>query len=437
MNTFQKVNKLVIILSITVIPLVFAPIGKYTDYFYLPKVNTLFLLLSGYLLYILVRRKMAMSFIEKDRINYSLCIFLVLLIISIFFSGNAMMSIHGAPFREEGLSTIIMYMLLFIAARMQPKVDEKFFIYILGTALIVAFYGIIQFCGVDPFPRDFIRSTWQNISFSTMGNPNFLGSYLVLVLPISTYLYIFKGARSGLAAFSILFLCLLCTRTRGAWLGTIFSMVSFLGLHFIVYGLKQNQKGRYIILLIFTMSIVILFNVQTGGMLVERVATMSNDAKDILVNNNMADKAGSSRFFIWKRVVQMISHRPFFGYGIENLAPPFVKLYEKDMIDSLGYVLAIDKAHNEYLHIAVSSGIPSLMAYITFIILALKMGWMRLQKNEYVLPLLSSVLGYLVQAFFNISVVSVAYIFWVFLGLMVSNTHEGNQDKVNTLNEGV
>jgi len=36
-------------------------------------------------------------------------------------------------------------------------------------------------------------------------------------------------------------------------------------------------------------------------------------------------------------------------------------------------------------------------------------------------PLFSAILGYLVQAFFNISVVSVAYVFWVFLGLLAGD----------------
>lgn len=39
-----------------------------------------------------------------------------------------------------------------------------------------------------------------------------------------------------------------------------------------------------------------------------------------------------------------------------------------------------------------------------------------------IIPLLCSVIGYLVQAFFNISVVSVAYVYWIALGMLSNIT---------------
>ena len=80
----------------------------------------------------------------------------------------------------------------------------------------------------------------------------------------------------------------------------------------------------------------------------------------------------------------------------------------------------VDKAHNEYLHIAVTTGIPSLIVYCLFITQILWQSLPKVRKNCLYLPYIASVLGYLCQAFFNISVVSVAYIFWVFLGFICS-----------------
>ena len=52
-----------------------------------------------------------------------------------------------------------------------------------------------------------------------MGNPNFLGSYLVLLIPIAMHLFIVKSKKYASAIFCALLYCLLCTMTRGAWLG--------------------------------------------------------------------------------------------------------------------------------------------------------------------------------------------------------------------------
>ena len=133
-----------------------------------------------------------------------------------------------------------------------------------------------------------------------------------------------------------------------------------------------------------------------------------------------ADYAGAERGFIWKRVVELIKRRPLVGYGIENLGEVFNKYYGQDMIDLWGEVRYVDKAHNEYLHIAVTSGIPSLLSYLIFTIQIIKKGFTKLHNDSIMLLLLSSVLGYMTAAFFNISVVSVAYVYWIFLGMIAS-----------------
>jgi len=62
-------------------------------------------------------------------------------------------------------------------------------------------------------------------------------------------------------------------------------------------------------------------------------------------------------------------------------------------------------------HIAVTTGIPSLIVYLSLVTKVLRVGFTRLRENDTYCPFVASVLGYLVQAFFNISVVSVAYMF--------------------------
>lgn len=423
MNKFQNNAKLTVLIALAGIPLVFLPLGGGFDHFYFPKLIAMFILLFSFLIIYLFNLKKIGNIIENDWINKSLLLYLFLLIFSTFYADNVTLAIFGSIGRLEGIITITMYMGLFLIARYCPKLNDKFFFIVLASAMIISIYGISQYFGFDPFIRDVIRTNWGYRSFSTMGNPNFLGSYLVLVIPISIYFFIIKKQKVGLILYMILLYCLLSTSTRGSWLGTIASIISFISLHFFFCKIRRDEFNRYVTLFIFSIIIVMLFNFQTGGELLNRFLSITNDAKTLLANGENSDYTGAHRGFIWKRVIELIKNRPMFGYGIENLGIAFEKYYSQDMIELWGNIINVDRAHNEYLHISVTSGIPSLIAYLSFVILILRNGFLKLKYDKYMLLLMSSVIGYIVAAFFNVSVVSVAYIYWISLGLIASNTN--------------
>ena len=84
----------------------------------------------------------------------------------------------------------------------------------------------------------------------------------------------------------------------------------------------------------------------------------------------------------------------------------------------------VDKAHNEYLQIAVTIGIPALLTYLTLIGIILFKS-VRLSKSaSFLIPLNIALISYLIQAFFNISVVSVAPLYWALLGVICSYINE-------------
>lgn len=80
----------------------------------------------------------------------------------------------------------------------------------------------------------------------------------------------------------------------------------------------------------------------------------------------------------------------------------------------------IDKAHNEYLQYAVTLGIPALIVYFAFVISIIKKHINEIDNNNVKLILYFVVVSYLVQAFFNISTVGIAPLFWFTLGLLDS-----------------
>lgn len=428
-SKLDNVAKVTVILALSVIPAVFVPLGGTTDHFYLPKVAAMIILALSFLAVLAINKIRFKDIVQKDRINISLFIYFILLAASVYAAENKVFAIIGVPGRWEGLVTITLYMFLFITARLYLVPDEGLFKIILVTAIIVSIYGILQTMNFDPFPRDVLRENWSKRAFSTMGNPNFLGSYIVLIIPTSIYFYIIKKNITGLTAYAILFYCLLSTGTRGAWLGTIASIMAFAAIHYMYFRYSKGEFTRYIILLVITILLLALYNFNTEGAFIDRFLSIARDANEFLTKGDRADYSGANRGFIWKRVAELIKKRPLTGYGIENLGEAFKKYYTKDMIELWNEVRYLDKAHNEYLHIAVTSGIPSLLVYLTFISQIILKGLFRLKNCKTALLILSSVIGYMTAAFFNISVVSVAYVYWIFLGLLAGSN--GNCYKFN------
>ena len=284
--------------------------------------------------------------------------------------------------------------------------------------MIVSIYGICQYFGLDPIPRDEIRLNWVGNAFSTMGNPNFLGSFLVLMLPLQLFRFLNESKRRYLLVSTLIYLCLLLTFTRSAQLG--FIVILLIVTFYVVK--RKNLWKNYLVLAVVFVAITVFVNQYSNGNLLGRFMSIGKEAQVLLEKEEGYEKAGANRIYIWLRTIDLVKESPWVGYGLENLEEVFVENFEDEMIEKYGVIFLVDRAHNEYLHIAVSSGIPALIVYLIFLLLCLKKGFDLVRKDMRYLPIFTAVLAYLVQAFFNISVVSVAYIFWIFLGAISSET---------------
>lgn len=346
-----------------------------------------------------------------------LVVYAVLLMLSVFFSYNLKLSVMGRLYREEGIFTLLLYLFLFYFSFRYLALNEKIMKLIVFVATIVSIHGVLQYFGFD-----FLIAQGTVIRpFSTFRNPNFLGSYLVLVLPLAIYLHIINKKKIHFFGFSvfIIYFVLLATYTRGSWVG---AFISFLCFIFFCRKSKMEFRNLYKVIFVFGLATLIFISVDNSDFLA-RVTSIGTDAVSFLKRDNNYDYAGSFRIFIWERVIQLIAQRPWIGYGPEALGDVFTNTYRQEVISRFGYII-FDKAHNEYLHIAVTSGIPALLTYLLLVVTILKESVKKIYQNPIMIPIFSSVIGYLVQAFFNISIVSSAHLYWIFLGALMYLSNE-------------
>lgn len=413
-----KVKNLLFYLVVGFIPLVLIPIDGTLETAW-PKLVFL-AIIAMLFIYISVRRSDSVTFMENTLENRFLAGYFVLVVISMFFSMDPAVSFRGSVYRHDGLIAFTLYMFSYLVARNAKNVEKVMFPLVTVTAMIVAFYGILQFYNIDPIPADLYALQWTNKAFATMGNPNFLGSYLVLSIPMPLYLYFYKGRRFGLFAYNILFLGLLCTQTRGAWIGAFLSLIAFLILHKVRRGFTKAEKKKVIIVFTASLAVIAFFAFTSNNLFMVRFLSVFIDFSKIVKREEDAAMGGSMRIYVWGKVIELIKMRPLFGYGLDTMYIAMNTFFRGEIISDFGKYVNWDKSHNEYLNIAVSSGLLSLGAYLGFIFLSLKKGFRRLRLHPAFVPLLAAVIGYLIQALFNIQVVMVYYVFFSYLGILTS-----------------
>ncbi len=161
-----------------------------------------------------------------------------------------------------------------------------------------------------------------------------------------------------------------------------------------------------------------------------------------LVDNKIADRiepinaehigfegkelVGSSRGYIWSRTIPLLKNCILTGYGADTFAYVFPQhdFLAKYYSYAEGFHITVDKPHNLYLQIFISNGLVALIAFLgiclfylvdCFRLYALKKEYRT--EQIYGAAVMLAIVGYLTAGMFNDSVVSVAPMFWILLGV--------------------
>lgn len=150
------------------------------------------------------------------------------------------------------------------------------------------------------------------------------------------------------------------------------------------------------------------------------------------------ERVGSARGYIWSRTLPMLKDTWLIGYGPDTYSLHFPQYDVIGKINAYDTArIIVDKPHNLYLQIIVSTGLPSLLAlialFVTYCVLWIK--HIRSTDKDDIRRWMSigifvAICGYLVAGLFNDSVVSVAPVFWILWGLGIGLTSSSTQLQV-------
>jgi O-antigen ligase len=414
----------ILLFPLMIFPWGYDPIFTTPKYFYLQ----MFVFITW--LFIIFKRKYQTIQLDKDhyKIEIIVSIFISLVCLSTVLSENPMTSIYGTENRSEGLFTFIAYgsILLFSYRFLKGTHLQNVIKGIVVVSVFVSIYGILQHYQLDFLPRSSGRIGYDR-SYAFFGNPNFYGSYLVLIMMLGIALYLTainkKTTLFYLTAVSLGHIALLFTGTRSGWLG-VFCALLFLTV--VVIFKRKNLWKKWLALFFILMSLTVIINLVEQGDFVNRFGSIISDASKI-AQNETTGREGSSRWFIWENSLPLIKDYFWIGSGPDTFRYVFPSTPEEREQYLGNRFMIVDKAHNEYLQLAITLGVPALILYLSLIAFVIRKAFQAIRiasDNEKIIlyGLLSAILGYLVQAFFNISVVSVAPFFWVLLGITLAKS---------------
>lgn len=376
-------------------------------------------------------------------------IFIAGLGLTLFFSLNLPLSFYGSYDRQAGYSSFLFYFLWFIllvyniktinnrtsAKSPQDTVGNKIdrlLVVVVISSFLVSLYGILQILGIDflTWPED---PLFTKRTLSTFGQPNFLASWLLLVIPVSVY-FIYK--RKKLISKFLFFLvllaeisCLFFTTSRGGIVALAVAIIAYCIYLFFFLNFSKLKKiiivsSLFLFLLagIFGVNLLLpgrfnsLFDLRTGSM--------------------------AARVNFYTASVDAIKFRPVFGYGIENSGEVFIKYYQPDWGIYGDVAATTDKAHNLILDIILATGFFGLIIFLVLYYHFFRLAFTNLRKKKnrnLSLALALGVLAYLSSLLFSFTIVGAEVYFWLYLALIIllnSDLENKGEGDVNFLMDG-
>ncbi|MDI6733315.1 MAG: O-antigen ligase family protein [Planctomycetota bacterium] len=286
-------------------------------------------------------------------------------LISTFLSVLPAGSWWGSYSRGQGTYSLMGYFVIFFITAMSLRTKaqlERMLVTITLTSIPIIIYGFAQKLKLEPLNWD---ADFSIRIASTLGNPIFLGSYLILVIPVMVYLLICsKNTLSRIFHLLLLvsaLVCLLLTESRGPLLGLILTVFVFVVLSGLVFRKKYLAWGSYMVVTVL-IGFFIILAIPQGPLegLKPKMGRLSRMFEP-------KEGAAQVRLLIWEGIIKMVQsdyYRAIVGYGPETMFVPYHKYCPAELITSENRITFPDRAHNEFFDTIITTGLTGSFIYL-------------------------------------------------------------------------
>lgn len=344
-----------------------------------------------------------------------LILFILMTVISTVFSVSFMSSLKIALV----YCVFTLFFILFVNTVRTERQWKNVIYLLVFCGLFVSLYGIFQNFFITSTTSSWVDSeNFEDIStrvYSTFSNPNVLGQYFILIIPIAFGLMWTKMKEwqrfVNLAVNIAMFLCLLFTWSRGAWLGVLIAIAFFI--------LKKDKFW-------LTMSLLVILVVPSV-----LPASILNRFTSI---GDTSDSSTAYRIAIWTASFRLLCDNFLTGIGIGSDA--FLTAYPEYALSGAEFAL---HSHSFYFQWLVEMGIGGIVTFAAIIACAFKQIVNAGRQSKFIRTLLlamgCAMLGWLFQGivenlWYNYRML---LFFWLYMALIQTGSNISRGDSGYTL----
>jgi len=328
----------------------------------------------------------------KDRINLSLLVFYIALLLSLFAAGPLWQKSLKAWFFKWGEGVLLFY---FAQGFLNRKRITVLLWVLLASSLLVSIDGIYQWVNGVDFLRGFECTNVDNaytVVRATFNHYNNFATFLAVILFINLA-FLIRSKNIWLSfALSVLFMLaaanLILTGSRGALLAMSAGALVFL------FFLPNKRFGCFLILSAFSL-----------------IAVYISFPQGAKIAYSLIARADAGRFVIWKAAFSMFKESPVIGKGLGL----FMKLLPSYGLEAL-------YAHNCYLQMLAEAGLLGLLTFLWFLgeVGSRIVAYLQRNRDIVLLGLFCAFLAYLVNAFFDTQLyaLKLSLLFWILAGFL-------------------
>lgn len=285
---------------------------------------------------------------------------------------NQYVAVYGEVGRYLGLTTHAVLALIAVTIALAtdyPRRAAWLAWTIAGVALAASVYAIVQALGADPVRWADLDS--QARPFGTLGNPDFYGQFLSVIVIASAAALVFAGSALGRLRWAIAALAvesavlMVIVATRGSLIGLVTGLFVITLLWLRRTGATRRALSRVALggaALVLGMVVVVLATPLGGRLLVLA------DAPEV-----------SGRLLIYQSAARIFADHPILGAGFENFAVVYPQYEEAE---GLKNNRTQTSAHSWLFHTAATTGIVGLATLAALLVAFAVHAWQRARDGD-------------------------------------------------------
>ncbi len=330
---------------------------------------------------------------------------------------------------------------VWLGVRVLRKLTQENILVLMFVAVFLACcYGVLQALGLE-FLWPFEINQFATKAFSTFGNPNFLSSAVVMLLPSLLVYYMRTDSKKDFIVYGLLVLVYILFLSfglaRSCWIGAACGLV-MMWMFGTLRALIWQRKGRVFLLALLAAGVgwgsVYVDGTDAPSPVAKRAAELAQVTPSnftLKVDREDIFQSLHQRLFMWDVSKEIFLERPVLGSGLGNFQMAFEQNQPKTLLryPNLRELKTITPApHNELFFQLGQGGIVGLGLFLfMFMVLFLEVRDFAAHKKEgdkkqLLQALFCGILGMLADNMLNISLHAVvpAFIFWWMVGAEVS-----------------